>query len=345
VGDAPLVRIGALEGAPEYLFSSIVDVVALSDATLAVADRGSSEIRVFGRDGRFMRKIGAPGEGPGEFRLLVWMRECVPGRVTALDLAAGRLTHFDLAGAIAAEEPFTPDRAIGAPTPMGCGPAGVVAVFRRNPGGPPPQGPFRGAASVGVVSPTATQSIVEVVGDERHFTGSDLGPQLLGKRTLAAAFGDDIAIGTQDEPRLAVHARDGRLRRVIRWADTERRIEQADKDAIVAATVAAAPSERQAGVRERLREYTFPEEVPAFGRFLYDAIGNLWVQRAARPSRPAPNEWMVFSAGGFLLGGVVLPDAFEPHAITEDRIAGVWRDDVGTEYVWLLSIDKPGRGQ
>jgi hypothetical protein len=52
---------------------------------------------------------------------------------------------------------------------------------------------------------------------------------------------------------------------------------------------------------------------------------------------------MVFSAGGFLLGSVELPQRFEPMIITSDRILGVWRDGLDTEHVWLLELTKPGR--
>src|SRR5688572_24224209 len=64
-----LVRIGG-EGVAETEFQGVVGAVRLSTGEIAVADRGSNQIRYFGPDGTFRRAFGRAGQGPGEFRYI-----------------------------------------------------------------------------------------------------------------------------------------------------------------------------------------------------------------------------------------------------------------------------------
>ncbi len=50
----------------------------LSDGSVAVIDRASEEVRVFGADGRHLVSMGRSGEGPGEFRS-AWFLWVLPG--------------------------------------------------------------------------------------------------------------------------------------------------------------------------------------------------------------------------------------------------------------------------
>lgn len=63
----PRVRIGTLDGAPEYQFSGIAAAARLSDGRLAVLNSGTSEVRMFDPPGRFLLSFGSEGEGPEEF--------------------------------------------------------------------------------------------------------------------------------------------------------------------------------------------------------------------------------------------------------------------------------------
>jgi len=56
-----------VEGATEYTFSRIADVEVTEDGRLLVSDAASQDIRVFDIGGRYRRRIGRHGEGPGEF--------------------------------------------------------------------------------------------------------------------------------------------------------------------------------------------------------------------------------------------------------------------------------------
>ena len=76
LGTEPTLTIGAVTGDPNYLFQGISHALRLEDGTIVVADRGANELRLFDAAGGFIRSLGGPGEGPGEFQLLneVWTR-------------------------------------------------------------------------------------------------------------------------------------------------------------------------------------------------------------------------------------------------------------------------------
>lgn len=66
---------------------------------IAVVDRGSHAIRVFGRDGSEVRRLGGTGDGPGEFRDLTAAGRLADS-VWAFDFLAQRLTVFGPDGAV-----------------------------------------------------------------------------------------------------------------------------------------------------------------------------------------------------------------------------------------------------
>ena len=61
------LEIGQIDGDDPYLFSYIRAVAADERGRVLVADRNTTEIRVFEPDGSFAFHFGGPGEGPGEF--------------------------------------------------------------------------------------------------------------------------------------------------------------------------------------------------------------------------------------------------------------------------------------
>lgn len=58
--------IGVMDGDPEYIFGDVRGIEVGGDGTIYVLDYQASEIRAFDADGRFLRIVAAPGEGPGE---------------------------------------------------------------------------------------------------------------------------------------------------------------------------------------------------------------------------------------------------------------------------------------
>ena len=60
------VRIGAVEGDPDYQFGAIGFIAVDSRDRMFVMDAMARHIKVFSSDGRYEQTIGRPGSGPGE---------------------------------------------------------------------------------------------------------------------------------------------------------------------------------------------------------------------------------------------------------------------------------------
>jgi hypothetical protein len=62
-----VVRIGVIEGDPEYEFGRITGIAVLSDRRIVVADAMAHQLRYFSPDGVHELTMGRAGQGPGEF--------------------------------------------------------------------------------------------------------------------------------------------------------------------------------------------------------------------------------------------------------------------------------------
>lgn len=108
---APLVfdvyadlKLGVLEGDPNYIFGDIRGVEATSDGTIYVLDYQASEVRAFASDGAFIEVLAASGEGPGEIReangiflqgdSLLWINDHGQMDIIGVDLAGDEVTRF-----------------------------------------------------------------------------------------------------------------------------------------------------------------------------------------------------------------------------------------------------------
>jgi len=61
------------DGTPATQFVRVMGVGRLSDGGIAIANRGTNDIRIFDARGRHVTTFGGTGEGPGEFRRLEWI--------------------------------------------------------------------------------------------------------------------------------------------------------------------------------------------------------------------------------------------------------------------------------
>jgi hypothetical protein len=61
------LRIGENEDRPEYLFFSIYFIAVDQEENIYVVDGGEKHIKVFDREGTYLKTIGSAGQGPGEF--------------------------------------------------------------------------------------------------------------------------------------------------------------------------------------------------------------------------------------------------------------------------------------
>lgn len=94
------LRIGRLDGAPEYTFGRIGrgGVVVLDNGEIWVTDQQVPAIRRFAPGGAYVGDVGRRGEGPGEFQSIEGLDILPNGRVAVWDPRQARATLFEADG-------------------------------------------------------------------------------------------------------------------------------------------------------------------------------------------------------------------------------------------------------
>jgi hypothetical protein len=92
------LTIGEKAPSDEYLFGRIEAITATSNGNIWVAESSIPQIRMFDADGRFLRNVGGPGDGPGEYNRLMGMKRTGDDHVVIFDPRSRRVTIYDADG-------------------------------------------------------------------------------------------------------------------------------------------------------------------------------------------------------------------------------------------------------
>lgn len=343
----PTLQIGLEEGPAEYQFVRVEGVVRLPDGRIVVADAGSWEIRLFAMEGAFLTASGRRGDAPGEYRQIaglgygpgdsLWVYDFGNRRFTILTADGELVRTMNLGGALSA---------VGAVGRLSDG-SFVVREYWSSGShtGRVQSGLTRDPAAVARVSNDGV--VLDTIGlypGREVYIGSENGRAVMSAPLLAhnasvALWGDRVLVGDQERFEIGLYSSSGALERLIRLLSVDLRVTEQEIERAVAERLVDEPPERHAMLRAHLDAMDVPATRPAYGRLLVDAQGNLWV--AEHTSYPAePVAWRVFDSDGRLLGAVQVPERYHIHQIGEDWILGVWRDDLGVEYVRMHRLDK-----
>ncbi len=91
------LRIGSRDDPEQSLTDPLVDVVVGPGGDVFIPQAGAGEIRQYDLSGRFVRRIGRRGNGPGEFGML-WTIGRLTDTIYAINLNPGRVSLFSLDG-------------------------------------------------------------------------------------------------------------------------------------------------------------------------------------------------------------------------------------------------------
>ena len=344
------LRIGSAVTDEREAFGDVVSFTLDDLGRLWIGDSQAREIRVFDAEGRFVRVVGRPGEGPGEFERVEAVRRGPDGHIWVSDSDLRRFEVFDTAGTRVGGhrmpgrfggfwrgrdlfEPFYPegsDRRMYRIHRLGAGgrlePAGRVFALPEPPPEPPMIEYSDGVAAWHLPAPYTPVHDWQVGSglDFRWSDGNDLGgryeirhidfPSGRTLRTIVRHF-EPAAIS--DSARIAA------VEAALLSVRTDRRLRSARR-----------PSERAMRV--------VPDVYPPFQRFIVSADGAVWVRRHFSEG---VEGFDVFDDVGRLLGQPELPTGFgsmRVHRITADNVYAVDTDELGIDYVVRLEIVRPG---
>jgi hypothetical protein len=349
LSDQPTLDIGLLEGDPAYEFFRIVGARRLTDRRVVVADAGAFEIRYYDSSGSHLLSTGREGGGPGEFGGILSMTSTSEDTLLVHDWSNRRISYFDPSGAFARSvqlrfltesggfpmivEPFEDGTVlVGVRTSLGSGEfeTGMsrdeIVYLRCD-----PDGALMDTLAVrpGGEMQRLAQENLRIVGD-RPF----------GRYPQYAVFGSGFFHGSSDSYEIESIDKTGRLLRSVRRPVPNMEVTSADIEAYKQEQIENAGDERRRQISQMLLDaVTFPDVYPAYGSFLADADGNLWVAAYRRPGDDQP-RWTVFDRDGRALGEVQTPERFGIFQIGTDFVLGRWTDELDVQHVLMFALLK-----
>jgi hypothetical protein len=350
VDDAPVLRIGRAEGAPESQLFEVGPLARLGDGTVVVAL--ASELRFFAADGTWVRTVGRKGEGPGEYRDIESLDRIRGDSLVVWDRGTRRVTWLARDGSFARDVRISQEQGnmVDAAAVLDDGRLvtarhlrilGQSTDYRRD--------SLSYALQPGQPS-TESVPLARLGGQEWHLEAHGRAVTLMllpfSRRALAEADRDRVYLAETDRPEIRVFAPEGTLTELLRLPWTAQTVSPplldsvADYDHLRAQAEAAErgytlPERPADEYRESTRRLSRVPTLPALGAVIADGQGDLWVREYDPPWRAgtAASRWWVLGPDGTPRTRVSLPPGLDVRCIQGDRVLGVVTDDLGVEYV------------
>jgi hypothetical protein len=342
----PILRIGTVEGPPEDQLHDVQGAVRLDDGTLVIANAGSNEIRFYDNLGRHIRSVGRDGDAPGEYRRISGLGAGPGDSLWVYDYGTRRFTVLTARGDVV--RLVTLGATLSAPNAVGRLADGSFIIkeqWASSLQGEWQPGLTRGTTAVTrlLADGSAFDTLATVLGREVFLSDENgravMGAPLFARASSATVSGNDVYLGNQTTFEILRYSADGDLRRIIRVPNADLSITQEEVDLVIARELASVPESRHPMVRTHLESMAMPPTRPAYGRLHVDQDGNLWTAEPTRYPYPA-RSWTVFDTDGRLLGVVTMPESLRLQQAGSDWVLGVWRDELGVEYVSLHTLHK-----
>jgi hypothetical protein len=358
----PALTLGVNGDAAEQ-FGKVVGAVRLSDGSVVVADGKNAELRLFSAAGKFIRKIGQTGEGPGDFRGLWSIFRQAGDTVVAWDLRLHRLTGFTADGKVrrtiaVGHPPTIPGPRGGAiPNLTVIGPLqdGSVMASHRSFRINPPTGNYSDSLFVVHVSadgkpvPIVTlflgESYVFFSADNKMMTGDD---RPLSAKSSVATEPEGLWYTGGVRYELRDYDMKGKLRRIVRVRHPLTPVTRADIAAFGARAMEEVKHEkfrdeslRQPAIdlQQSLQKWlSFPATMPAFTALKVDVNGNVWAREYGDSTKV--QHWDAFDRSGRLLGVVDMPAGLDVLEIGTDYVLGRLRDQDDVDSVRLYRFTR-----
>jgi len=356
VGSVPRVTIGTLDGPAEYQLFRVAAAASQSDGDIVVVAAGAREIRLYDRDGAFVRTIGGRGAGPGEFENPSQVVVAARDSIVIWDDAHRRITRFDSAGVLdgietidyglvaeAIDPPLFPSR--GALLPGGAVLVQLVEKSGKTPA-PGTTRPLSGMVRVRI-DRHHIDTLMFFADAERTTVDAPWGryavPPPAAKRTVVAVHPTSprVCLGEQEESEIVCLGPDT-VRTLVRWRVEPQALSSRDvttwRDTTMTSLLQKLNEEQ---TRQVLEQVPVPTVRPPYSAIVLDRMGNLWVEVGPHNDAPAARiDYLVFDRAGHLLGTVALPplDVLE---IGDEYLMGMAQDAMGVEFLHIYELTKP----
>ena len=350
---------------PDDQFAAATGAIRLSDGSILVADGMSTELKLFDATGKFVRKLGQKGEGPGDFRQIGEIFALPGDTILVWDGILSRLTRFTVDGKVAGTQAV--DRLPSVPSPGGRGTSTPVMFAFAVLGDGALLG-FHGRVRSNALTELRTDSIavahVTTEGkylalgsflrgetyvfhsDETGMTSSDARPFTTAASVAAGKSSLWYTDGRHFE--LREYSLTGKLVRVVRL---RREPTPVSNEAIEAYREGMRNEMRTMPVRDSavrarrvahnesvLRWLTFPKAKPAWMSLLVARTGDIWARQYGDATQV--QRWEVFDSDARFRGWVDVPAGLAVFEIGREYLLGQAKDRDDVETVRLYRFIK-----
>jgi hypothetical protein len=351
------VKIGTLEGDPNYMFGQVGFLTVDSNGRIYVLDAQAQQVKVYSADGVYEQTIGGRGSGPGELLGATFVLMAPGDTIVVPDLNNLRISRYAPDGTSLGSSPLNLQEH-GVPLVFAGTPSGVLVRQEREfsfPGQPEIENP-QDAIVVFTADGTVMDTLMTFPAGEtiRLSGGAPEFNFFSPEPTWAVSDDMKLMFAVNDDYRIGVYSAAGELERVIEMPFERRLVVDRDKEALMtflerAWTDAGVPAE---AIAQLSSVVSFGEFYPAFASIRAGPEGTVWVQHGQAPSELSDEEfesynpfedsggpdWDVFDGAGRYLGVVTLPARFAPRLIVGNKIYGVWRDELDVQYVVRMRV-------
>lgn len=360
ISPEPAIDIGSGEDSL-YELNTVMGAVRLSDGTIAVANMGTNNIRVYDARGRYVRVVGRQGQGPGEFRQVMGLVRR-PGDTLAVIDSRDEVELYSADGKYA--------RVMKSLSRQGGLVLGGFYVFDDGSfartswpqGHNHPDGRWIDTLVVLAITKTDSQGRIISRHPAMEFTKTAAlpfpQPVTFGPGGFIVSTGDGYYVGYADRYEIRRHRLDGSLELILRAPWTPQPISDRDKERYKHFTInlgaegGGQVDPRLLAQRKKMMdEVSFARNLPAYQTMLVDSDRNLWVSdsniewffgQGFSRVLSTPVSWRVFDRTGRWSGSVTTPARFRPMDIGSDYVLGLWRDADDVEHVRMYRLTKPG---
>ena len=317
-------------------------VAPLGDGGFALGNSGAGQIRLYDPSGRFVRALGRPGSGPGEFQLLGPIWAIAPDSIMAWDVIARKLVTFTSTGEVIHETRLEPAPAVQGPHVIGRFADGALAVT--------------GSRQRLALEPSLVGKMVR---DSTVVAAFDAGGAF--KRRLAAIPGTprfvmatsgpvrwpfvpfhsgailavlDSSVATSDgRGMIDVIGGDGRTIESIVLPIKPALVTSDDVERVRERALATAKSPDERTLWERFyRDAPYPDTMPVIREMLSDGHSRLLIRLFERPGAET-TRWSLYDISSRHARQLILPPRFRPLALGDTILFGVRFDSLDVEHV------------
>ena len=266
VDRSPFVEIGGDGTNSEPLLESVFSATKTPHG-FVIGESRSSTLLYFDAKGKFMRRVGRQGQGPGEFAGAIFVGPCTGDSLCAWDSRTLRVSVFTSSGSFVRQIP-----AFGAR--VATSGAGVIAMLLR-PGAPSADR----ATSGGLMS---SIKLFNVAGDSiASIANVPWGEtRMFGASTSIALRRGELYVGTATAPLIDVYDQHGRPVRRITFPEVPRRTTAAAHaravDGLLDAMKAAGALQNREQQRATMLAQPIPETFPPYREIAVSPNGVVW---------------------------------------------------------------------